>query len=280
MRISNHRLDVAEWIPTNNLSGNFEEGYPDTIVLHYTEGGSAKGVAQWLCKKEAGASAHVVVGREGEIYQMAEFNRIAWHAGRSEYKGRKNLNGYSIGIEIDNWGPIKKLGNNYKTTANTSIDASEVMKAKHRNERREKYWHKYTDVQIDAVIELCATLMDKYSIKTIVGHEEIAPGRKTDPGPAFPLEEVRNQLFGVNAREGVESMVVNPAEAVSAAVNKAEGIVSAPALNVRSGPGGSYPMVMEPLVQGRSVEIVEESEGWYRVRVVEEGWVSKRYIVT
>ena len=76
--------------------------HPDTIVIHATGGSSAESSARYLANKATPVSAHLVIGRRGEIYQLVPFNVIAWHAGKSTHKGRTNLNRYSIGIELDN----------------------------------------------------------------------------------------------------------------------------------------------------------------------------------
>ena len=80
------------------------------IVVHYTAGTSARTAAEFLAKEEVKASAHLVIGRQGELFQLVPFDTEAWHAGRSCYGGRANLNRYSIGIELDNlqWRTIGK----------------------------------------------------------------------------------------------------------------------------------------------------------------------------
>lgn len=81
------------------------------IVLHYTAGTSAESSALFLTRPEVSASAHVVIGREGEVFQLVPFNIEAWHAGKSWYAGRGGLNRYSIGIELDNLGELRFAGN-------------------------------------------------------------------------------------------------------------------------------------------------------------------------
>jgi hypothetical protein len=69
------------------------------------------------------------------------------------------------------------------------------IKAKHRNEPSESYWHTYSEALLTACFAVCRCLVNSYPINTIVGHEEISPGRKIDPGPAFPLERLRDQIL-------------------------------------------------------------------------------------
>ena len=114
-------------------SGNFDSGYPDVLVIHFTGGSSIDGAVSHLKKKSVKASAHLVVGREGEIVQLVEFSKKAWHAGKSEYLGRKGLNHYSIGIEIVNAGPLKKVGNEFVSEFARVYPANECVEAVHRN---------------------------------------------------------------------------------------------------------------------------------------------------
>lgn len=108
------------------------------------------------------ASAHALIRRDGEIVQYVPFNERAWHAGQSEYRGRKDCNDYSIGIEIEG-------------TDDTP----------------------YTDEQYRRLAALAAALLAAYpslSLEHIVGHSDIAPGRKTDPGAAFDWPRLRAAL--------------------------------------------------------------------------------------
>lgn len=167
----------------------------DTIVIHYTAGRNAKNSTQYLARNDIKASAHIVIDRNGTIYQLVAFDIIAWHAGRSVWDGRKSLNNYSIGIELDNAGPLEKKGSNYITWFKKTIYPDDVVFAQQRNETKKQYWHIYTEKQIEVCRTVCELLISRYNIKTILGHEEISPGRKRDPGPAFPLDEFRNNLL-------------------------------------------------------------------------------------
>lgn len=104
MRISKHKLsaDFAEFDETNKTSGAFKSGLPDTIVIHYTAGGSAMSAINSFKDTDINASAHIVVDTDGSLTQMVPFHKIAWHAGKSTWLDRKDLNNYSIGIEIVN----------------------------------------------------------------------------------------------------------------------------------------------------------------------------------
>jgi N-acetylmuramoyl-L-alanine amidase len=109
MEIKDHLLREAgiSFIPSPNLGQDFPSD-PDTIVLHYTAGGNADSAVQTFKNPLTRTSAHLIIGQDGKVIQMVPFNKIAWHAGESQYEGRTGFNKYSIGIEIDNAGPLEK----------------------------------------------------------------------------------------------------------------------------------------------------------------------------
>jgi len=180
-----------------NTSGEFEPGLPDTLVIHFTAGSNLASSVDVLTSPENKVSAHFAVGRNGDIVQMMPTNLIAWHAGRSNYMGRSGYNRYSIGIELDNAGQLEKRDDGlFKSWFGKSYSANEVVTAVHRNQQTPTHWHKYTDEQLLRTFDLCKVLIEHHAITTIVGHDEIAPKRKVDPGPAFPLDEFRAALLG------------------------------------------------------------------------------------
>ena len=119
--IVNHRLmgdgvvHLACVKNTRKLEG------PDMIVLHYTAGTSAESSSIFLTRPDVSASAHLVIGRKGEVFQLVPFHIEAWHAGKSWYAGRGGLNRYSIGIELDNLGKLRFVGVWYRLTRCTRI---------------------------------------------------------------------------------------------------------------------------------------------------------------
>lgn len=165
----------------------------DTIVLHGTDGANAMSSAQYLARNDTSVSAHLVVGRCGQVIQLLPFNVRAWHAGKSEYGGRKGLNDFSIGIEIDNAGRLHRRGNQFFSWFNKEYSPDEVFTTVENGHA--VYYHRYTRAQIDRVVEICTLLKSRYLISWLLRHSDITP-RKADPGPAFPFEEVkRNSGF-------------------------------------------------------------------------------------
>ena len=269
MIISNHRLERAKSQESPNQSGPFGNGLPDTIVIHYTAGSSAESSAKTLCDPQSKASAHLVIGRNGSIIQLVDFNTIAWHAGKSSYQGRVGFNKYSIGLEIDNAGRLTKTGGGYASWFGKVYPETEVMEAVHRNESTPTCWHRYTEEQISAVHDICVSLVDAYEISSILGHEEISPGRKIDPGPAFPLNKLRERVLERDRMEEGEE---------GARPVQNAGLVTAPRLNIRSAPLVGADTVAPPLPRGTIVEIMQEANGWYEVEVQTRGWVKKEYV--
>ncbi len=283
MEIKNHKLvgENISYSPTRKTSGKYADGCPDTIIIHYTGGNNAEIAAKWLNKSNVRASAHMVVGREGQIIQLADLDTITWHAGKSRYKfpdkNRTTFNKYSIGIEIANDGYLRKSGNQYFNAFKGKVDAKYVFKGKHRNYPRTKseYWHTYTDVQVKTVYDICRLIIKEYpSVKYILGHEEIAPVRKTDPGPAFPLDDLREKM-GVwipgtaapQEKEIIKDKMPLGTVGVATAV-----------LNFRAGAGQHYEKVAEQLQKGERVLIISKQGNWYEVEQEITGWVARKFI--
>ena len=142
-----------------NTSADTDREPPRYIVLHSTEGGFA-GAVSWLLNRISRASAHFVVSRSGEMRQLVSVHRRAWHAGRSKWDRRVNLNTCSIGIEMEHWD-------------------------------KKQDWPL---AQLKAVAKLVAELRREFNIPVgkVVGHDQIAwpRGRKIDPW-AFPWTSFR-----------------------------------------------------------------------------------------
>lgn len=263
--LNDHYLkEAARKYTTEKTSGEYIS--LDTIVLHYTAGRNARSSAITLCDPDVRASAHLIIGREGELFQLAPFNIRTWHAGTSSYLDRTGLNQYSIGIEIDNAGELKRSGLTYRSWFGAKYDEEDVIYATHRNQTVAKYWHRYTEKQIDLVDQICRLLVKKYEIKYILGHEEIAPTRKIDPGPAFPLDKIRDSILGPGRESDDKDDF------------PAQGIVTASKLNIRADSSGAGEKIAKPLPRNSRVTVLENKDNWYRVKPEIEGWVSASYI--
>lgn len=263
--------DKVEYALVNKHSGPFGDKLPDMIVMHYTGGSSVEGAVTHLKNPQVEASAHLVIGQDGRIVQLVEFNKKAWHAGKSSYQNRTGINQYSIGIEMDNAGPMRRVGDEFMSDFGGRYKASQVVEATHRNETTPRFWHTYSENQINCVFAVCSALVGHYGIKHIVGHEEIAPGRKSDPGPAFPLDKLRAQLLERRS----EDAPVSAADVIPRQVQP--GVVTA-ALNFRDGPTANARLLREPLPVGTPLQILKEQDGWYQVKLEQVGWVKKEFV--
>lgn len=193
-----HKLeqDGAD-VPYEETPNGGGELRPLYLVFHYTAGRSLESSVSWFKNRDSKASAHLVIGRNGKVVQMQPFNKVCWHAGISKWGELKGLNNYSIGIEIDNAGLLKKdQAGNWKSWFGEIYPAADVIVAAHRLGGPERGWHEYTPVQIEAAIDIGVALHKKYGFADVLGHDDIAWPRKTDPGPAFPLASVQSRVMG------------------------------------------------------------------------------------
>jgi len=188
------RYPTAQWLgQTPNNGGKFKAGQPTILVCHYTAGGAGLDSANYLMKSAAEASAPFVIDRDGAVLQISEIDLVNWHAGKSAWKGLTKLNAYSIGLEFANLGYMKKVGGKWMTGASKFqseyTGTNGVIEAAHKNDPTKiQGWEKYPDVQIVAGLALAEWLLTQFpTIKEVVGHDDISPGRKSDPGPAFPM---------------------------------------------------------------------------------------------
>lgn len=173
---------------------------PRVIVLHDTEGGlDVGGSVSWLCNPQSRVSAHFVVGRDGSLYQLVSVYEKAWHAGVSVYNGLPNVNNFGLGIEIVNPGRLLLSGDAKRSRAyfGTSFDNKEynIVQSSSHVHMQGMYMH-YTEEQIRTVAKLCVVLKNALKLEAITTHFEIAPGRKTDTGPLFPSDTLKEVVFG------------------------------------------------------------------------------------
>ena len=138
------------------------------IVIHYTGMQSKRVSIQRLISKKHKVSCHYLIDRSGKIIQMVDENKIAWHAGKSKWKNFINLNNSSLGIELVNRG--HRFG-----------------------------YQSFSKSQIKQLVKFCLQLKKKYKIKksNILGHSDIAPLRKIDPGEKFPWSKLEKKGLGI-----------------------------------------------------------------------------------
>ena len=175
-----HRLAGATWRPSEHHDARPIGVDPDLIVVHCVslpEGQYGTGYPRALFCGELDCGAHesfadlhgmrvaphLLIDRDGDVDQFVAFNRRAWHAGASAWRGRAGCNDHSIGIELE--GDVESA---------------------------------YAPEQYERLAEIVVALMGRYqslSVDGLVGHSEIAPGRKTDPGPYFDWPVLYRRVF-------------------------------------------------------------------------------------
>lgn len=177
--------------PTPNLGG---ECRPRFLVMHFTSGGF-NGAVEWLCNPEAKASAHLVISEAGDVVQLAPFDRATWHAGKSEWRGVTAMNSNSIGIELANYGELDGAPGRW-TFAGRPVPDDRVLVAEHKHGGGRRGWHTYPARQIETALAVARALEAAYGFEDVCGHDDIAPARKVDPGPAFDLPSFRSAVLG------------------------------------------------------------------------------------
>lgn len=173
---------------------------PSLIVIHDTAGALRPGsTVEWLQRPTSTVSAHFVVERDGQVTQMVPTDRMAYHCGQSAWRGRTGLNGHAIGIEIVNPGKLigRRAGEAVASFGAVFTVERDGIEEAATADHGAGWWLPYTPDQIAAVTALCRAIVAAHpKAAEIVGHYQISPGRKIDPSPLFPLEELRATVLG------------------------------------------------------------------------------------
>jgi len=166
--------------PSPNWNERPDDSVIDTVVLHYTGMDSGEAALRRLCDAAAEVSAHYLVEEDGRIFSLVAEEKRAWHAGVSHWRGRDNLNHSSIGIELVN--PGHEFG-----------------------------YQPFPDVQVESLLTLLEAIHARHHIPAYgyVGHSDIAPGRKQDPGELFPWKRLVAEGFGLwSSHDGSDTTVL------------------------------------------------------------------------
>jgi len=158
-------LPADEVVPAPSPS--FDARRPNYVIIHQTSNDTAAQALATLTNPARKVSAHYLIGRDGTVYQLVAESARAWHAGASYWGGNTDLNSASIGIELDNNGA-----------------------------------EPFGDAQIDRLLQLLGELKERYKIPpaNFLGHGDVAPGRKVDPGPLFPWARLAAAGYGLWCR--------------------------------------------------------------------------------
>lgn len=154
--------------PSPNFNDRRDGARIDLLILHYTGMPTAEGALQRLCDPAAKVSAHYTIDEDGTIYRHVAEEKRAWHAGASAWAGAADINDRAIGIELVN--PGHEFG-----------------------------YRPFPEAQIAALVELARGIVKRHGIprSRVLGHSDIAPRRKTDPGELFPWPRLAAAGLGV-----------------------------------------------------------------------------------
>ncbi|MBU2962696.1 N-acetylmuramoyl-L-alanine amidase [Citreicella sp. C3M06] len=157
------------WHPSDNFGQRRLGARPDIVVIHYTAMASATAARDWLCNPASEVSAHYVIARTGQCWQLVHEDMRAWHAGRGAWGGISDVNSHSIGIEL----------------ANTGAEP-------------------FAEAQMRSLETLLPGILARWDIPAhrVIGHSDMAPGRKIDPGPMFDWSRLADKALAVCPEPG------------------------------------------------------------------------------
>jgi len=162
----------AHWHASPNFGPRRNGLTPSLVVLHYTAMTDAPAALNRLCDPDAEVSAHYLIANTGTIWQMVHEDQRAWHAGAGEWAGQDDINSRSIGIELDNLGD-----------------------------------HPFAEPQMTALEGLLTDIMTRHAIAPagVIGHSDMAMGRKCDPGPRFDWQRLARVGLAAAAGQGPDT---------------------------------------------------------------------------
>ena len=158
--------------PSPNYGARPPGAQPCMIVIHYTGMKTMEAARERLCDPAASVSAHYMIDEDGTIYQLVDENKRAWHAGLSAWEDITDVNSHSIGIELVNPG-------------------------------HEWGYRPFPEEQIAALAALCRGITERHTIRWVLGHSDVAPDRKRDPGDLFDWDWLaRAGVPNIHAHKG------------------------------------------------------------------------------
>jgi len=282
MRVGpDHKLEGVPYEHSPNQTPGFELK-PEIVVIHYTATVNGRATLEAMKSPALRASAHFLIDRNGETWQLVPCNRKAWHAGASRYNGQAGCNNFALGIELLNPGPVFRDGNGIWRSAynkpfdgdpdTPEMDEPRVIQARHESGVAPKswtHWAAYDEPQLRALDELARVLIEHYGLGDVVGHDDIAPTRKFDPGPAFDMDQFRRRVLTESRASDDDDLYEVTSETLNVRVAPPD---DRGRLSTVSGP---------PLLRGAKVDFVEASGRWWHVTTpggCTEGWVHSKYL--
>lgn len=270
------------WLATDNAAEKIKKMVslnaryiiiPKYLVIHYTAGDTAQSALNWFMTPQQNGNpdrivAHIVIDVDGTITQLVPFNRRANHAGYSVWDKISGFNDHAIGIEIVNPGYLEKLPDGsyrrhigqdknkkpvYKTYPSSISSSLYVGNHKHKfwTGSDNHIWFQFPKAQLDSVYALSSLLTKHYQLITAIGHDDISPARKPDPGPAFPWDDFKNAVFGKTDLVGKIFKVTEDGT------------------NFRNTPSKENAPIKK-LKKDYEVGLIETNGSWYKVYLVNE----------
>lgn len=267
MKVDNHKLkgDDGKFVPfvkTTNMGAELSGGQPRFLIIHYTAGGTAAGAINTFQDTTPGhrTSAHLIIDHDGTITQMVPFNMVAWHAGASRWKEIDGINNHGVGIEIVNWGLVKKdAAGVWRSWTGASLPDSRVVLEEHKHfPGKVSGWEIFDETQINASIGAARAIVSAYGITgwDLIGHDDISPLRKVDPGPAIDMDIFRAHVFGQEVDSFDDALF---------RVNSPEG------LNLRENAGLTNSRVIKKLPDKTLVHVINRTGTWWLVAEIKNG---------
>ncbi len=281
MKFLHHKL---QGVPFNLARHRRGKITPIVVVIHDTASSLGHGdAARYLEDNNAKTSVHFIIERNGAIEQQVPTNVGANHAGRSHYHGLDGANDFSIGIELVNAGRMTK-GSSSKTARawfKTEFDIDDYgIQFIKTPEHGEGWWMDYTEEQMEALMKLLRALFDYVpSLKDIVTHWYISPGRKVDTNPLFPLDSIKARILGR------DDPIADEADALAEWSPHGDNLVQidvpGDCLNMRRWPSFN-PNVITQIPASVVVPVIRsgtfDGRCWFKIQYAgQEGWIVANY---
>lgn len=183
----------SDRMPSPNIGNKIT---PKFVIVHYSvapqkSDNNVERIKKW-CTNKGKASCHFVILRDGTVWQSVSLLKQAWHAGESEWtdddgKVYTSLNKWSFGIELDNMGKLTRKGDAFFDSYGSKWTGAVAKYG-------DTYWEPFRLEQIYALADVIDAIDDRYPGIKVLGHEDIAPKRKIDPGKCFPWDLLQHLI--------------------------------------------------------------------------------------
>lgn len=281
MRILSHKVEGLTFQKAAYIG---EVITPEIVVLHDTAGRLEAGnSAAYLASANAAkASVHFVIERDGIVVQQVPTNRRANHAGASSFNGRSGCNAFSIGIELVNPGLMTRVSDTMANAwwgqqfAINLYGIREITTPQHGH----GLWMPHTEAQIASLTGLLEVLFrDIPTLKDITTHWYVSPGRKVDPNPTLPLEQIRAGVLGADDPADLEAARLSGAPSAASAMVQVA--AKGDSLNLRRWPSFN-PNVIASIPDGTVLPVLRQGmfDGRQWLCVLyggKEGWIVSSY---